>query len=193
MEIKDYLLIGIGILGWIWAVIQFVLNRRYSKSDKALEKRFEVYSNFMNKMDEMYSAMRNDPSMFYGIPEEAMSKILTGDEDQINDALIQMNANLLDTTKRSIQPMLIITQELNKLRLVSSDDLLLKINEYKKLVQDYTNDLQNVLNRMASSSDLEKNAKELESVGQHSRNERMQNLWTEIETSMRNEIDYYKK
>lgn len=53
MEKKDYIVIGLGILGWIWGIIQFRLNRKYQKSDKALEKRFEVYSNFMNQMDEM--------------------------------------------------------------------------------------------------------------------------------------------
>jgi hypothetical protein len=43
VENKDYFIIGLGILGWIWGIIQFRLNRKYQKTDKAIEKRFEVY------------------------------------------------------------------------------------------------------------------------------------------------------
>lgn len=60
METKDYFIIGLGILGWIWGIIQFRLNRKYQKSDKAPDKRFEVYSNFMNQMDEISLSMKNN-------------------------------------------------------------------------------------------------------------------------------------
>ena len=120
MEVKDYLIIGLGILGWIWGVIQFRLNRKYTKSDKALEKRFEVYSNFMSQVDEINLKMRTDPNMTYGIPTEFMSEILTGDEEKINDALLNFNKRLLETTKNSLQPMMVINSELNKLKLVAS-------------------------------------------------------------------------
>lgn len=193
MESKDYWIVALGMLGWIWAVVQFVLNRRYAKSDKAVEKRFEVYSNFMNQMDEMSMSLRNDPNMTYGVSNEFMSEVLNGDEEQINAALLKMNKNLLEITKKSIQPLIIMNQELNKLKLVASENLLPKINEYKFLIQDYTNEFQLVLNKMSSSDDLEKNAKELEIIGQNERNKRMGILWSEIEGLMRDEIDYYKK
>lgn len=61
MENKDYFIIGLGILGWIWGIIQFRLNRKYQKADKAIEKRFDVYSKFMNQMDEMSLNMRKKP------------------------------------------------------------------------------------------------------------------------------------
>lgn len=193
METKDYLIIGLGLLGWIWGIIQFRLNRKYQKSDKAIEKRFDVYSNFMNQMDEMSLSMRNDPKMMYGIGNEFMAEIVTGDENRINNALLKFNADLLETTKKSLQPMMIINQELNKLKLVASDKLLPKINEYKSIVNDFTDDFQSVLNRMSSSNSLEQNVTELQSIGQIERNEKMTKLWQEIELLMRNEIDYYKK
>jgi hypothetical protein len=193
MEIKDYFIIGLGILGWIWGIIQFRLNRKYQKADKAIEKRFEVYSNFMNQMDEMSLSMRNDPNATYGISTEFMSEILTGDEERINNALLKFNENLLETTKKSLQPMLIVNSELNKLKLVASEKLLPKINEYKTLVNDYTNEFQSVLNSLSTKNDLEFNAKQLESIGHESRNIRMGELWSEIEILMRDEIDYYKK
>jgi hypothetical protein len=193
MEINDYFIIGLGLLGWIWAIIQFLLNRKYQKSDKALEKRFEVYSNFMNQMDEMSLSMRHDPKLMFGISSDFMEEVLSFDEERINNALIKFNSDLLETTKKSIQPMLIINQELNKLKLVASEKLSPKISEYKSLVNDYTNDFQAVLNKMSTSNDLEQNAKELQNIGHEERGERMGVLWLEIESLMRDEIDYYKK
>lgn len=193
MEIKDYFIIGLGILGWIWAIVQFRLNRKYQKEDKAIEKRFEVYSNFMNQMDEMSLNMRTDPNATYGIPTEFMAEMLTGDEDRINEALLKFNQNLLETTRNSLQPMMVVNSELNKLKLVASEKLLPKIVEYKTIVNDYTNEFQSVLNSLSTSNDLEYNATQLQSIGHEERGKRMTDLWQEIEHLMRNEIDYYKK
>jgi hypothetical protein len=193
METKDYFIIGLAILGWTWGIVQFKLNRKYLKSDKALDKRFEVYSNFMNQMDEMSLSMRNDPKMTYGISTEFMAEMLTGDEERINNALLKFNQNLLDTTKSSLQPMMIVNQELNKLKLVASEKLLPKINEYKTLVNDYTNEFQTVLSSLSTSNDLEYNAQQLQSIGHDERGKRMGELWQNIEILMRDEIDYYKK
>mgnify|MGYP003658828008 FL=1 len=193
METKDYFIIGLGILGWIWGIIQFRLNRKYQKADKAIEKRFEVYSNFMNQMDEMSMNMRKNPNATYGISTEFMAEMLTGDEDRINNALLKFNENLLETTRDSLQPMMIVNSELNKLKLVASEKLLPKITEYKTLVNDYTNEFQSVLNSLSTKNDLEYNTKQLQSIGHEERGKRMGELWQEIETLMRDEIDYYKK
>ena len=193
MDTKDYFIIGLGILGWIWGIVQFRLNRKYQKADKAIEKRFEVYSNFMNQMDEMSLNMRKNPNATYGISTEFMAEMLTGDEDRINNALLKFNESLLKTTKDSLQPMIIVNSELNKLKLVASEKLLPKITEYKTLVNDYTNEFQSVLNSLSTKNDLEYNAKQLQSIGHEERGKRMGELWQEIETLMRDEIDYYKK
>lgn len=193
MENKDYFIIGLGILGWIWGIIQFRLNRKYQKTDKAIEKRFEVYSNFMNQMDEMSINMRKNPNATYGISTEFMAEMLTGDEERINNALLKFNENLLETTRDSLQPMMIVNSELNKLKLVASEKLLPKINEYKTLVNDYTNEFQSVLNSLSTKNDLEYNAKQLQSLGHEERGKRMGELWLQIENLMRDEIDYYKK
>ena len=158
-----------------------------------MDKRFDVYSNFMNQIDEMSLNMRTDPKMTYGIQTELMAELLTGDEEKMNNALLKFNSELMETTKRSLQPMMIVNQELNKLKLVASANLLPKINEYKVLVNDFTNDFQSVLNKMSSSNDLEQNAKELQSIGQEERGKQMGVLWLEIEQLMRDEIGYYKK
>ena len=193
MENKDYFIIGLGIVGWIWGIIQFCLNRKYQKADKAIDRRFVVYSNFMNQMDEMNMNMRKNPNAIYGISSEFMAELLTEDQERIKNALLKFNQNLLETTKESLQPMMMINSELNKLKLVASEKLLPKINEYKTLVNDYTNEFQTVLNSLSIKNDLKFNAKQLQSIEHETRGMRIGELWKEIEILMRDEIDYYKK
>ena len=192
MELKDYLIIGLGLIGWIWGIIQFRLNRKYQKSDRAIDKRFEVYSNFMEKMDQMSANMRSDPNAIYGIQTDLMSDIISGDEERSNNALVKFNEKLFDLTKNASESLMMVYQELNKLRLVASEKLLPKINEYRSLVQDYMNEYQGALTQM-SSNNLDQNTEILQSIGYEKRNERMKILWQEIEDLMREEIGFYSK
>lgn len=193
METKDYITIGIAILGWTWAIIQYSLNRRNQKNDKALEKRFEVYSSFLSKMDEINQNMRTDPKMIYGITTEFMGRLLKGDEEDTNQALLDFNSELIEYTKKSVQPTMILNQELNKLKLVCSDALLPKIEEYKRLSSDYVDEFQIVLNRISTQKDINVTAKELENIGHSDRILMMTELWQSIERMMRDEIGYYKR
>ncbi|MDM1497149.1 hypothetical protein HX063_17430 [Myroides odoratimimus] len=192
METKDYFIIGLGLLGWLWGVIQFNLNRRYQKKDKVIDKKFEVYSNFMNKMDQMNSEIRNDPNSIIQVVNKLYPEIISGDEERSNNALIKMNEVLLNTVQKSMKPMIIINQELNNLRLVASPKLLPKINEYKILINEFTDEFQQALDFINVSSNLEKNAKLIEDINQPTRNDKLKILWYDIENLMREEIGYYK-
>lgn len=193
MEVKDYITIGIAILGWTWAIIQFIISRKHQKHDKILEKRFEVYSNFMYKMDEMNNKMRTDPKMIFGTSSELMATLLSGEEVDMNNALVNFNTELVNMTKKSVEPLLIVNQELNKLKMVCSNEMLPKIEEYKKLTTDYSDEFQIVLNKLSSNKDIEITAKELGNIGHQDRNVRLMTLWKEIETMMRDELGYYSK
>lgn len=193
IETKDIILAILGLLGWTWGIVQFILKRRNQKRDKALEKRFEVYSAFMNKADEISQNMRTDPKMIYGITTEFFSKIISGDEEETNKALIDFNAKLIEYTRKSVQPMMILNQELNKLKLVCSDKLLPKIEQYKQLANDYSDEFQIVLNNISQTKDINITAKQLENIGHSNRTVLMAELWKEMEQLMRNEIGYYKQ
>lgn len=193
IETKDIILAVLGLLGWTWGIVQFILTRRNQKRDKALEKRFEVYYAFMNKADEISQNMRTDPKMIYGITTEFFSKIISGDEEEINKALIDFNAELIEYTRKSVQPMMILNQELNKLKLVCSDKLLPKIEQYKQLANDYSDEFQIVLNNISQTKDINITAKQLENIGHSNRTVLMADLWKEMEQLMRNEIGYYKQ
>lgn len=193
IETKDIILAVLGLLGWTWGIVQFILTRRNQKRDKALEKRFEVYSAFMNKADEISQNMRTDPKMIYGITTEFFSKIISGDEEETNKALIDFNSELIEYTRKSVQPMMILNQELNKLKLVCSDKLLPKIEQYKQLANDYSDEFQIVLNNISQTKDINITAKQLENIGHSNRTVLMADLWKEMEQLMRNEIGYYKQ
>lgn len=193
MDIKDIILVGLAILGWIWGVIQFFINRRNQKRDKAIEKRFEIYSGFMKKADEIMQNLRTDPTMIYGITNDFMQKVLSGDEATINQALLDYNTELIEFTKRATQPLHIMTAELNNLRLVCSDDLLPKIDSYKNLSLDYINEFQIVLNSISKSKDINQTIKQLETIGHDKRGLEMGQLYQDIQTMMRKEIGYYNK
>lgn len=193
MENKDYITIGIAVLGWTWAIVQFILSRKHQKQDKILEKRFEVYSTFMNKMDEMNNKMRTDPNMIFGTSSELMATLLSGEEEDMNNALVNFNTELVNMTKKSVEPLLIVNQELNKLKMVCSNEMLPKIEKYKKLTTDYSDEFQIVLNKLSTNKDLEITAKELGNIGHQDRNTQLMTLRQEIETMMRDEIGYYSK
>lgn len=193
IETKDIILAVLGLLGWTWGIIQFILTRKNQKRDKALEKRFEVYSAFMNKADEISQNMRTDPKMIYGITTEFYAKLLNGDEQEMNQALIDFNAELIEFTKKSVQPLMILNQELNKLKLVCSDKLLPKIEDYKQLANDFSDEFQIVLNKISTNKDINLTAKELENIGHSNRTVLMTELWKEMEKMMRDEIGYYKQ
>jgi hypothetical protein len=193
IETKDIILAVLGLLGWTWGIVQFILTRRNQKRDKALEKRFEVYSAFMNKADEISQNMRTDPKMIYGITTEFYAKLINGDEQEMNQALIDFNAELIEFTKKSVQPLMILNQELNKLKLVCSDKLLPKIEEYKQLANDFSDEFQIVLNKISTNKDINLTAKELENIGHSNRTVMMAELWKEMEKMMRDEIGYYKQ
>lgn len=193
METKDILTLSLGLMGWLWAILQFIITRRNQKLDKILEKRLEVYAGFMNKMDEMNQNMRNDPNMIYGISSNFLESILDKSDDEINKALIDFNSKLLEQTKKAIQPMMIINQELNKLKLVCSKELLAKIQQYKDISSDYSEDFQSVLSELSSSNDINLSARKLQNLGHNERGRQLANLWPEIESMMRDEIGYYKK
>ena len=52
MDNKDILLIVIAFLGWLWGIIQFIINRKYHNKDKQIDRKYEAYSSYMKKCDQ---------------------------------------------------------------------------------------------------------------------------------------------
>lgn len=193
MELKDILIISLAIGGWGWGIIQFFVNRKNQKKDKAIEKRFDVYSAFMNKVDEMSAATRNDPQMMVGITNDAISRIINGDELEGNRALTELNIKLMEQAKNGVKSAMIINQEFNKVQLVCSPKLLPRIDEYKALFNDYMDEIQVILNNLSGNTDISKTAQAFQSIGQDKRTKRFGELHEEVKKQMREEIGFYNK
>jgi len=189
MEKKDIILIVIAFLGWTWGVIQYFINRKLQRKEKMTDRRFEVYSGYMKKADELMNSVRTDPNMVYGISTEFMRIALTGDEQQINQALLDFNDKLQEFVKKASEPIMILRQELSTLLLVCSKDLRPLIEQYKFLATDFNNEIQNVLGTL-STNDAQKMQEKLTTMGHDTRWRQFESLNEDILRTMRKELGY---
>lgn len=63
MDKKDIILIILAVPGWIWAIFQFIINRINQKKDKLIDRKYDAYSAYMKKTDEINNNLRKDPNM----------------------------------------------------------------------------------------------------------------------------------
>ena len=187
MNNNEILLITIAFLGWTWGIIQFIFNRKYHNKDKRIDRKYEAYSSYLKKSDELMNSLRNDPNIIYGIPTDFMKTAMTGDSELIDAALIQLNEKLLEQVKRASEPLMILKQELNALLIICSDDLRSKINEFCSLSTDFNNEMQKAMS-LISPNDSDEMIRQLETLGQNERWKRFTNLNQEIINLMRKEI-----
>lgn len=131
--------------------------------------------------------IRKDPQAIYGITTELMVKVMQGSSEEINNAVIDFNQQLLDYVKHSCEPLLIIKQELNALFLIASSELLTKLDELKDLITDFNDEAQNCLSRINVKDG--NSFQVLNTLGQTARWQRFKELNEEIISLMRKEID----
>lgn len=145
LEPKDTILSVIAFLGWFWAVAQFFLNRRLQNKDKILDRRYQAYAGYLQKSDELWRGVRQDPGMTYGITNDFMRIALEGDEQKTNAALLEFNQKMFEFSKKAMEPLLIIRQEVSTLELICSAALMDKIAELKTLIEQYNAAMQQAL------------------------------------------------
>jgi hypothetical protein len=145
MVIKDWLLIVVAFLGWTWAIAQYFLNRKLQKKDKLVDRRYEAYSNYMKKSDELMHNLRNDPKTAYGLPSDFFKALVNHDEKEINKASISFNETLKGVIKNASEPTMILNKELSSLLLVCSKELQSKIEKYKLLAQNHSEEIIKIL------------------------------------------------
>jgi len=187
MENKDIWLVLIGIAGWSWGIFQFFIKRNYQKKDKLTDKRFEAYTAYMKKSDELMSNLRINPNMIYGIPVGFMEKALSGDIEATNKALAKYFEDLNEFVKIASEPLIIIKQELNSLRIICSKDLEKLIEEFDILVVDFNNHMQKAMSNI-NPNDTNKMTRELKTFGQEERWQRFESLNKGIINLMRKEL-----
>ncbi len=184
MTTELWITIGIALIGWTWAIAQFFYKRRWQKKDIIATRRYDAYSQYIRKCEEISENVRKDPQAIFDIVPDSFTRILTGDKD---NALIELNEQLLDYVRRSASSLSIVNQESTSLLLIASKELSEKIKEQKNLTTDFSNELQNCLNKVNTKDG--NSFKILNTIGQDKRWERFSSLNTEILTLMREEID----
>jgi len=46
---NEILLGSVAVLGWLWAVAQYSLNRRHLRKDKVMDRRYTAYAVYLKK------------------------------------------------------------------------------------------------------------------------------------------------
>ena len=187
MKTELIVTIAIAVGGWSWAIWQFFANRRWQKKDKLSDRRYEAYKSFMKKLDAVNESMRTNPNLIFGETESLLKVILGGPSEDIHTALESFLHSQFDMVKESTKPLLIITQEINELTLIASDELRIKLAELKELVDDLYNETINCLS-LISVKDPE-SFKALETIGHDMRLLEYKELYEEIVQLMRKEIN----
>lgn len=176
----------IAVVGWVIAIAQSVRNRKLQNANMLAERRAKVYSAFMCKIDDISAKMNTIPKRMMNDMVELLIKDFS-DENKIDESkVLNFNSKLADIMSECIQPILILKQELNALRLVSSEELLVKIQELQDLTEALYDDFQSCYNKI-NFRDIS-TFKKFEMVDNESRNKRFKELYDEIIILMRKEI-----
>lgn len=191
MTIELFITIIIAIVGWIWAIAQFCYKRKWQKKDELASRRYEAYSRYMRKCEEINENMRKDPQSILDKALEHFTTILISDsQNDINNTITNFNQQLFDYIKQASAPLYIINQEINSLLLIASADLIIKLKEQKDLITDFQNEIQKCLNSI-NIKDIN-SFQNLNTMGQEARWQRFISLNNEIITLMRKEIGVEK-
>lgn len=188
MTIELLITVIIAIVGWIWAIAQFLCKRKWQKKDILVSRKYDAYSQYMRKCEEINEHMRKDPQTIFSIVLDFCEKLTKNNDDSeaMNETVIEFNKELFNYIQQLSTPLSIINQELNSLLIIASKELKEKLSEQKNLIIDFSNEMQNCLNRI--------NVKDgnsfqiLNTLGQDNRWKRFISLNDEIITLMRQEI-----
>lgn len=179
----------IAFFGWLFALVQFIFNRNITRKDKKRERKYQAYSDYMRKADEVMNNVRNDPNKILDMNSDFVKQVLSnmGNEKVISEYLIKYNEHINEFVINATQPLLILRQELNEMRLICSNELLEKIEKLDKLVVDYNNAVQKNL-AGSISKDISSTVTALQTLTQDKRWYNFTTLNNEILNIMRKEI-----
>jgi HAMP domain-containing protein len=188
-KIVEYKELLIASFGWLFAFVEFIINRNIIRQDKRRERKYQAYSAYMRKTDEVMNNVRNDPNKLLDMNSDFFKQMLNnmGNEKVINEYLIRYNEHIKEFVINATQPLLILRQELNEMKLICSNELLGKIEDFEKLVVEYNNAVQQNLAGTVSK-DINSTVTALQILTQDKRWYNFENLNKEILNIMRKEI-----
>ena len=63
MEVGLIITVLIALIGWGIAIWQMYLNHKWQKRDALIQRKYEIYSRFMIKVDEAYNEFMKSPDI----------------------------------------------------------------------------------------------------------------------------------
>lgn len=187
MNIELIVSILMAIGGWGFAFYQKKKNREWQKKDLLANRRFDAYSGFMRKLEEINENFRKNPNAIYGVTNEFLSSIMKGSVEEMNDALMKLNQRLNEYVKVSVEPLMIVNQEISPLLLIASEELTAKLNRLKDLTADFNNEMQNCMSKINVKDS--NSFRVFETIGHDKRWEDFKVLNDEIMCLMRKELE----
>lgn len=95
MTIELFITIVIATIGWSLAIIQFCYKRKWQKKDLLASRRYDAYSQYLRKCEEINENMRKDPQTICSIAMDFYEKLFKEDNtENMNDILIELKKNV---------------------------------------------------------------------------------------------------
>lgn len=182
MSLDQIILIAVASVGWIVAIIQFFLRRKHQKNDR----KAEAYISFLDKVDEVNRNLKDFP--IFGFESPLFKKLLSGDPEEIEKALLDFNEELLKLSKRTGESMMTINQEIHKVTALCSDKLYKLIKEYQVVVNEFIVAFGSQLERLQSKRNLDATADSFQEMSKHPDGDKLIELFEKIRVQIRKEL-----
>lgn len=177
----------IGILGWIWGIIQTRRLHRTEKQNLIAERRYQAYNTFILAITSFNEEMRKDPTKRMVEHFTTFLKRVYSNPDNVEQASLDITLEMLKYMEDATRPLASISVEIDKLQLVASDSLWKKLQEMKEIALDLNNECQSILKSISPKDNAEVQ-KKLNSIGQLERMKILTALSQEIIKEMKIEI-----
>ena len=149
MEVGLIITVLIALIGWGIAIWQMYLNHKWQKRDALIQRKYEIYSRFMVKVDEAYNEFMKSPDIITGnIMSDFLTASMDGDKEEIHNAIANVNRGLIDFVWNSIKPMQTLNSEMSAVRLIASEELLLLVDELQELIMAALPKLEDGMSRL---------------------------------------------
>jgi len=187
MELKDLLLIILATVGWLTAIIQYIISQINQRKEKIIERKYIAYSDYMKKYDEINNHNRNNINSMLNMFTNLQKEIPLSNPDEMINIVNKFNESTHEYIQSIMNPYLAIKHELNTLLLICSNELQIKIIEMKKTIDDCYNDMQKCLNGLLSKN-ISMDITELQTLGDIEKWTKFKTINEDIIAIMRKEI-----
>lgn len=167
-------------------LIFFILKRWDDKKRRNFDLRYAEYKHYLKALEQISASGHADFERLMGETYANCLKDILATEGQSNEPLITLNREVNNLTENIRKSFTQSTQELNGLRLVCSEKLLEKVNEFVKIQRELINESCSMMGRI-DQIDID-NPSTFISGEMKAKGEKTQELFEKIVQQMRREL-----